>query len=206
MAAVGGRYLGYKNLGEFERIQKENDQYFKRTIAVDELYRELSNNEIFEEFKGSTLSNRTFTDIDLDSLIITEDPQEFLATTGVAAGFAVCFKGEVDGKNIFGLCNNSFLPIEEALRRLKDEMLAQGCLEETIEFYILGGKIVVDAPGTDCFLQMHKILSIAEKMNIKGVIFNKSLGPEDGLDVLFTGKKIYYRTQTFFESAEDGPA
>jgi len=191
----------YQSIEQFETTKIKNDIFFYKKI-FNEFYRNLYIHSIFKEIdKISCPFSYSSVDIDMEKFLITNISEGFLASTGASTCFIICFKGKTfNGDSYIGLCHTSNI-IEDVISSLKHEIINKNhCLENTIEFFVLGGRIICDDPQGDSLEEMEKTLKLAQlpQYNIKGVVFNTSLEMLNGFNVLFTGNKIYYSTKCFF--------
>lgn len=201
-------FLGYKNEREYLSIRDRNNEIFKKIILNNPLYSKLYSHPIFEEYDAPPSSDfygLTLSDINIDRYKITKSDEKCLATTGVTTCFAICFRGKNKLDQTYrGLYHYSNVyPLNSVLLFLKAKLVYKGCSKDSIEFYILGGRIVGDAPDYATLKFMKESLSIAEKMNICGIRFNHSIEPESNFQILFTADKIYYSSQDFFHAFEE---
>lgn len=193
-------YYGYRHYQHYHRTMRKNREIFCETILTKK-YIELSNNSLFKEIKDTQIKGN-YLDIDMDEFSIIDSSTGSLATTGAATCFVICVKGKnTIGKSFIGLYHSShFNSLKTVISLLNKRMTKKGCLQKSLEFFILGGRIVSDDPDSNSIENMQEALKLAKKLNIMGVIFNHSLKSSSGFQVLLTANKIFYSTKYFFNS------
>ena len=137
-------------------------------------------------------------DIGMDRYLVSKG--EPLATSGLGPCFAVCMIGKTSSRtDVLGLCHmSSFSPIQLVIPKLKDIMVQQeGAVRESIETYVVGGEIKSKGhPGT--IREEREFLSLAERENIKGVLFNLSWD-EEGICVVLTPRNVLVSKKDLFQ-------
>jgi hypothetical protein len=197
-----GLYESYEQLHE---TQERNIRSFSEKILNNPLYGILYHHPIFQEVTEGFIE-RSFPDIDMDDFIIIPSTEVAIGTCGAATCFAICFRGRTnEGQSFIGIAHTSHVcnMKQFVLPMLKNKMIERGCMENTIEFFVLGGVIVADEPGTNSIETMEETLVIAEEYNIKGIRFNHSVNGFKDFNVLMTADKIYYSTKVFFDPIYD---
>jgi hypothetical protein len=196
----------YESESDYYKTCKKNIFIFNSLIGSDPNYRRLYYHPIFSEISPNEVSNfetsRLYSDVDMDKYMIVDSSQDFLATSSANTCYAICIRGK-DGnsRSLIGLCHSSHLmALEMVVSNLKSQMIKEGCLEETLETFVLGGKIVGDQLDTFGIELMKETLNLSKRLNLTGIRFNHSLNPDDSFHVLFTADKIYYSTKKFFKS------
>jgi hypothetical protein len=205
----------YTTLENLIFIYKRNKQLFINHILKDPLYPRLSQHPIFQKISEqpavrqhvfSLLKIQPMKFVDQDECISIKEPIA-LATSDVGTDLAICVRGKnKTGQTLKTLEHTSMMEHEKttqesfdtSIMNLKLQMVEMGCLEETIDFFVLGGKFIADDPDANSLEIEKHILSVAKKYNIVGVQFNPSDELGSGFDLFFTSDKIYYCTKRFF--------
>lgn len=173
---------------QFEQMKKDNESLFQESQNI----REMDSNAVFP---------LTY-DIEMDDeevFVISINEYPYLGTSGLATCFAVTAKGETEDNEIYiGLAHINLIPVKEVLEEMTKSFRQNGCSEESIEFYIIGGMLPNDKPLCDTYCAFDKekeFIALKDEYNIKSVYFNHINDPETSLSVVMTKDGAQWTTR-----------
>lgn len=140
-------------------------------------------------------------DVGMDKFIVMSG-NEKLATRGLGPCFAICMKG-VNKKQIpvLGMCHTSHLvPLEDVLSDLKQAMVDEGCIKRSLETFVIGGQNPSKENSEGNLEEEALVVSLTEKYNVKGTLFNLVETEEESLSVVFTPEGLYVSKRELYES------
>lgn len=179
----------------------EDLMYIKNNfIHLQNQYSSLFNpiQSVFLELKTRFAEQVCHVDMDRMGVISTKD-FSFIGTQGVFTCHTICAKGHNVANQVFlGLAHvSSLVKPEEALSKLADFMESEGCLEDSIHFYIIGGVL---SSKYSCLTDQSEFLSLAEKYRIKEVKFNSIPDNEEyALDIIMSANSIFFGSNIFYQ-------
>jgi hypothetical protein len=198
-----------QKLNDFKMLCKEHQEKF------DELKIQYTN--IFEH-PGIKRDDDAFClnrhSVQQDENLVTRSDSN-LFTQNLNVCMAIIARGTSANDSFHGLSHYSgFIDAKDELNNLKDKMIEQGCKPETIEFYLVGGKLpyldietIVTTTGLDvyetfCEGSLHLLqdcLSLSNDFNIVGAQFNVAKDNET-ISVLLKENEIIWITDVSDES------
>lgn len=151
-------------------------------------------------------------DVGIDQMLTSRgDP---IGTRSMGPCFAICAIGKtITQTPILGLCHSSNISdVHSVVQLLKDRMIKEEPVGESIETYIIGGELpftgpdeageIIEHPGS---LEPEKeAMALLRLKKINGVFFNL-IAPDDGdTCVVVTPEKIFVATKYLFDPKDEG--
>lgn len=135
--------------------------------------------------------------------VVSVKEEKYLSTVGLGPCLGICARGWTEeGECFLGLAHLSIQPPRLCLEQLADKLKGQGCLDHSIQFFVIGGmKSICEEEGSGSLESETEILELSNEFNIQGVLFN--LVEREGepfLSVIISETCVYYtRDQSFAE-------
>ena len=173
---------------QFERMKKENESLFQESPWISEM----DSQAVFEITE----------DIDMDDenvFVVSVEECPYLGTSGLATCFAVASRGVTKEDEIYiGLAHINLIPPKEVLEGMTRALRQEGCLENSIEFSIIGGMLPhreEDGDNDTSFLRQKEFITLKDKYNIQSVYFNHIKGATGSLSVVMTKDGAQWTTR-----------
>lgn len=145
-------------------------------------------------------------DVGMDKFMVVVGASQAFGTRGLGTCFGICARGyTTEHILVLALAHTSGIEaVNEVFHSIKEEMCSQGCLEETIETFVVGG----ESPSTEnpegCIQDELELFSLIEEHKIKEMLLN-SVNAEDNeecLSVVMTAEHIFVSKREIFDSLE----
>ncbi|MFT5318829.1 MAG: hypothetical protein ACI8RA_002098 [Chlamydiales bacterium] len=148
-------------------------------------------------------------DVPMDTIAIlkVETEKTALGTTGVATCIALCARGKTASGDVYlALCHKSSLcSAETACFGISDSLMEQGCSEDSIEIFAVGGQFSENL-AESTYLDEKELLELSAKYPLKGAHLHISPQGDYGVEVVLTSEEICYSEENLFESIAEWDA
>lgn len=173
---------------QFEQMKIENAELFQPSPNI----REMDPQVVFSIIYDIGMNEK-------DIFVVPVNEYPCLGTSGVASCFAVTARGETSNKEILiGLAHVESSSAKQILEGMTKSFRQKGCLEKSIEFYIIGGILPNEEPEGDTdspFINEKEFIALKDEYNIKSVYFNHVKDSETSLSVVITKDGAQWTTR-----------